>query len=437
MQSKPRLWYIIPACNAQETLKATVQSVLGQTMPDVRAVIVDDGSTDQTRRVAEGLRGPRVGLLSQANAGLAAARNAGWREARGACVCFLDSDDVVGPDHAQRMLDALGDADAVACGYRFVGAQLEDLGWEVPVLPGDTTVERLLEVNRLAVGAVVMRSGRAGDLLRAADGIAGFDPSLGVHEDWDLFLRLTRAGRRWAEPLREPLFSYRLWQGSMSCAREQMWQVGLGVIARHAPDAAVLEARSRGWHLRSLARALAAEDGALIASIRGALGPIEADDCAILSGAIRWACARHAIVGPADWESHMAGWANRVRCGLAGERWCDAIVTQLLAGPHRWNAAIVRAQAMLEPGQPLVIYGYGRNGWQARRAAEAIGVAIVIADDDPAAVYTPTQTNGPVAIAPEGIEPGAVVLVTPEDRTRIIDRLRMQGVCKIILPDAA
>ncbi len=87
---------VMPAYNAARTIGDSITSVLGQTYRELELIVVDDGSTDDTRAMVDGLAmiDPRIRLvLMTANAGVAAARNAGLDAARGSHVAFLDSDD--------------------------------------------------------------------------------------------------------------------------------------------------------------------------------------------------------------------------------------------------------------------------------------------------------------------------------------------------------
>lgn len=422
-----KLTYVIPACNAETTLEDTVRSVLGQSERAVEAVIVDDGSTDGTRHVAGSLLGPRVRLASRENGGLAAARNTGWSSVESECVCFLDADDVVAPTHAAEMLAALGDADGVACSYEFVGERLEGLGWRAPVLASDTTHDRLIEANRLAIGAVVLRSERARRLL----GGSGFAESLPVHEDWELFLRLAGAGAAWAAPVDQPLFRYRLRESSLSTRLDRMWRVGVSVIERHARGEEELARILRRWHVRAAARAIAAGSRADLDAALQPLGELTEADLPTLVGTLRWALARAERVGPQGWAARMPAWSERVRSMLPEGHPTARIMARLAFGPHRWREAIERARALLEPGRPLVLYGFGRNGREALRAATEAGLTVAVVDDNPAVI-------GKVpALAPDDLTPHHVVLVTPDERERIVARLSALGVNRIILPDAA
>ncbi|MGW5736239.1 MULTISPECIES: bifunctional glycosyltransferase/CDP-glycerol:glycerophosphate glycerophosphotransferase [Streptomyces] len=105
----PRLAIVVPIYNVEEFLGPCLSSLAEQTMPDLEVVMVNDGSTDGSPRIAREFAAgdARFRLVEQENAGLGAARNAGAREARGTCLAFVDSDDVVPKDAYERMLAAL------------------------------------------------------------------------------------------------------------------------------------------------------------------------------------------------------------------------------------------------------------------------------------------------------------------------------------------
>ena len=94
---KPAVSVIIPCYNHAHYLCRAVQSVLAQTYADWEAIIVDDGSTDNTREVATRFSDPRVRYIYQENRGLSAARNTGISAAQGSYLAFLDADDELEP----------------------------------------------------------------------------------------------------------------------------------------------------------------------------------------------------------------------------------------------------------------------------------------------------------------------------------------------------
>jgi glycosyltransferase involved in cell wall biosynthesis len=98
----PSASVVVPAHDAEMTLRACVQSVLNQTEPDFELLIVDDGSSDGTLELARSVNDARVQVHTQLASGVSAARNAGIRAATGEIVCFLDSDDLLLPDTWKR-----------------------------------------------------------------------------------------------------------------------------------------------------------------------------------------------------------------------------------------------------------------------------------------------------------------------------------------------
>ena len=103
----PRYSIIIPTYNRADSISHTLESCFAQTFEDFEVVVVDDGSKDNTVEVLRSIEDPRLVVLTQANAGPAAARNTGMQNASGDYIAFLDSDDVWYPDFlatAEQML---------------------------------------------------------------------------------------------------------------------------------------------------------------------------------------------------------------------------------------------------------------------------------------------------------------------------------------------
>ncbi|HZP46336.1 MAG TPA: glycosyltransferase family A protein [Candidatus Binataceae bacterium] len=96
MPSTPLFSVIVPAFNAAASLGSAIKSVLAQSFADYELIVIDDGSTDDTARIALSYA-DRAQILRQANRGPAAARNAGARVARGEWLAFLDADDTWAP----------------------------------------------------------------------------------------------------------------------------------------------------------------------------------------------------------------------------------------------------------------------------------------------------------------------------------------------------
>lgn len=95
----PYFSIVIPAYNCAAYLAKTLKSVLDQNFSDFEVIVIDDGSTDNTIDVVLSIKDERVKLISQANSGVSAARNAGIEASRGAYVALLDGDDIWMKDH--------------------------------------------------------------------------------------------------------------------------------------------------------------------------------------------------------------------------------------------------------------------------------------------------------------------------------------------------
>ncbi len=100
----PSVTCIIPTLNARTFLAEAIDSVLAQSPPPLEILVVDDHSTDGTRELVTSYASP-VRLITRLGEGPAAARQCGVSAARGAFVCFLDSDDLFVPGKQERQLE--------------------------------------------------------------------------------------------------------------------------------------------------------------------------------------------------------------------------------------------------------------------------------------------------------------------------------------------
>lgn len=101
---------IIPLYNKELSIANTIKSVLNQTFEDFEIIVVNDGSTDNSRKVVEEISDPRIRLVEQHNKGVSAARNTGIKEAKNEWIALLDGDDIWEKDHLEevsRMMKSL------------------------------------------------------------------------------------------------------------------------------------------------------------------------------------------------------------------------------------------------------------------------------------------------------------------------------------------
>jgi hypothetical protein len=228
MQAKPIVSVVIPAYNHATYLSHAIRSVLRQTYPQWEAIIVDDGSTDDTESVVAQHLDPRICYIYQENQGLSSARNTGIRAASGEYLSFLDADDEWEPtflECCRRVLERDGRVAGVYTRNRFIDAR----GQVLPRLGGQVvTVEqfqgRLLREAFFPVHSVLVQAA----CVREA---GMFDETLTSLEDWDLWLRI--AEHHMFRGIPDPLARYRVYPGSMSTNVAQMHINRVAVLTKY------------------------------------------------------------------------------------------------------------------------------------------------------------------------------------------------------------
>lgn len=111
-ENTPLISVIIPAYNAERTLRRACDSVLAQSYPNVELIVVNDGSTDDTAAILEELSADNVKCVHQENGGVCRARNAGLEIAAGDYIFFLDADDELTPDCLTRLYAVAAENDS-------------------------------------------------------------------------------------------------------------------------------------------------------------------------------------------------------------------------------------------------------------------------------------------------------------------------------------
>jgi len=189
---------VIPCFNYGKYVLEAIDSVLASDLRDIEIIIVDDGSTDPgTAEILNKLDRPGTRVIRQANAGQAAARNAGISSSRGRYILCLDADDAIAPDYLGKAFLIL-EADP-RLGFVYPHLQVfgdENFVWRKP----DYNFFRLLWENHVPTAAVFRREAwvRVGGYKSALDGL----------EDWEFWINLGEHG--WfGRLLPEPLFRYR------------------------------------------------------------------------------------------------------------------------------------------------------------------------------------------------------------------------------------
>lgn len=223
----PCISVLMPAYNAERYVEQAVHSILDQTFTDFEFLIIDDGSTDQTRATLERLAAEdeRIRLVSRPNTGYVAALNEMIDMARAPLLARMDADDVALPERFERQvayLESHPDCLVVGSAVQVVDSDGDPLCvWNNDVSNHDEIDAQHLIGRRGAVlchPSVLMRA----DAVRA---VGRYRSELEPAEDIDLYLRLAERGR--LANLTEPLLRYRMVPTSASHARKREQVLGL------------------------------------------------------------------------------------------------------------------------------------------------------------------------------------------------------------------
>ncbi|WP_161888742.1 glycosyltransferase [Pontibacter russatus] len=219
----PLVSVIIPCYNHGRYLQEAVQSVWSQNYPATEVLVVDDGSTDDTREAAAACAGVRY--IYQANQGLSAARNTGIRHSQGEFLVFLDADDWLLPDAIRTNVRWLQQDKRLA----FVSGGHDKVFVEEGITKADLTevkdnhYQHLLQGNYIGMHATVMYRRQIFDEVL-------YDTTLKRCEDYDLYLRIARK-----HPVLhhcQRIAAYRLHTTNMSANIPAMLGTVLEVLAR-------------------------------------------------------------------------------------------------------------------------------------------------------------------------------------------------------------
>jgi glycosyltransferase involved in cell wall biosynthesis len=209
----PLVSIVVPTYNSARYLASTVDSVTAQTFENWELVLIDDGSSDNTVQLSQQLAAgnPKIRAIAGSHGGPAVARNEGLRHSdpRSEFVIFLDSDDRWEGKALETLLQALKDNPGCVAahglaratdlqGARYEGDDLADLMrrrravtpnglTDVPVSEPTTFFAMLVYNWIVTPGTCLIRRS-------ALDKVGAFAPELSLGEDWDLNIRLARAG---------------------------------------------------------------------------------------------------------------------------------------------------------------------------------------------------------------------------------------------------
>jgi glycosyltransferase involved in cell wall biosynthesis len=233
---------VVPAYNAFATIDETLRSIRSQSHEQLEIIVVDDGSTDDTVVVAQqhAAQDPRIRIIRQDNAGVAAARNRGWQGARADFIAFVDADDLWAPANIERQLQALiagGEKTGLVYSwFTVIDAESRTLFKNTPCFHAGDVLDDLFAGNFVGNGSGVMVRREA---LVAANGFDGQLRATGAQgcEDLLFYCRVAEAYHFAVVP--EYLIGYRYLPENMSSNMPRMlrsWMLVSDEMAARHPD---------------------------------------------------------------------------------------------------------------------------------------------------------------------------------------------------------
>ncbi|HWE03021.1 MAG TPA: glycosyltransferase [Tepidisphaeraceae bacterium] len=221
----PLVTIVTPSYNQGRFLRATIDSVLTQSYPNIEYIVMDGGSSDESVEILKSY-GDRFFWISEKDGGQAAAINAGMARAKGEILAFLNSDDVLLPGAIQRVVDHFRDnpeCDMVYGRARYIDAAGHVTG---QYRTDDYSFQRLMHDCCVCQPAAFWQA-------RIARKIGPFDASLHLALDYDYWLRIDRAGGR-IQHIHDILADSRLYPDTKTLSmRNQSYTESFAVCMKH------------------------------------------------------------------------------------------------------------------------------------------------------------------------------------------------------------
>ena len=216
----PLVSVVAPCYNVAPFIAETIRSVIAQTYQNWELILIDDGSQDRLAEAVQPfLQDARIQFHVQKNQGVSAARNNGIALAKGDVIAFLDSDDVLVPEALHRQLEVFQkypDVGVSGAGYIRIDVNGQPIGSRVSGgkdFYGWASASFVSCVLSIPVTAAVVRKSVC-EQLKSEQGYL-FDESIpSLAEDFDFWLRCSALTPFYR--IRDPLFLYRIWEGSAS-----------------------------------------------------------------------------------------------------------------------------------------------------------------------------------------------------------------------------
>jgi len=213
---QPKVSVLTSVYNGEDHVEECINSILDQTFTDFEYIVLNDGSTDQTRSILERYSDPRLRIIHQENMGIPNSLNKGVSLCRSDLIAHLDADDYVQSSWLDRQVEFMRqNADVVFCGARFeelFNGKLYPQGY--PFVEDDSVIRKnLCFMNSIPHSFTIFRKS---SFLKAG----GYDPNLVIAHDYDLWVRLLEEGK--GHNLNEILGVLRIHKASTSTQKERI-----------------------------------------------------------------------------------------------------------------------------------------------------------------------------------------------------------------------
>lgn len=208
----PLISIIMPALNSQRFIAESIKTAQQQTFTNWELLIVDNGSSDKTKQIAEkaALADPRIRVFEDRSAGSpAVARKCALQNARGEWIAFLDSDDLWDPEKLQIQLDTAKEKESpfLFTASAFVDADGNRKGYVLKV-PERIAYPEILKQDIISCSSVLVRRELLSGCFNETDNT--------VSDDFAAWIRILRTKKICAVGINQPLLHYRLSSNSLS-----------------------------------------------------------------------------------------------------------------------------------------------------------------------------------------------------------------------------
>jgi glycosyltransferase involved in cell wall biosynthesis len=225
LKDKPLVSVVIASYNMAKYLPLAVQSVLNQSYGNFEVIIIDDGSTDDTRvKVDQFLSDERVRYFYQDNKGQAVAKNRGIQESKGDLIAILDADDLWLPEKLAKQIPCFTlspDIGVVYTNVEFIDGTGASLGVSDRRYYSGKISGQLLIDNFVTLSSVMVRR-------ECFEKVGIFDEQYPMGIDYDLWLRMS--AHYAFHYLDDITFQYRIWPGQMSHNYKKRFECAIKIM---------------------------------------------------------------------------------------------------------------------------------------------------------------------------------------------------------------